>query len=139
METEHLFDVTITIGEQLSLRGTPDGDRVIAYIAGGQFEGPKLRGEVLAGGGDWFVVRPDGFGTLDVRIVLKTHDGELIYMTYRGVARMPKERGEPLRPRTAPTFCVPRASKYAWLNEVQAVGEGETIKDGIKYRVWTVK
>ncbi len=139
METEHLFDVTITIGEQYSLRGTPDGDRAIAYLSGGKFEGPRLKGVVLPGGGDWFIVRPDAMGALDVRLLLKTDDGELIYMTYRGIARMPKERGEPLRIRTAPTFCVPTTSKYAWLNEVQAVGEGETIQGGVKYRVSAVR
>jgi hypothetical protein len=131
--------VSINIGEQHMLRGTPDGDRVIAYLAGGSFEGPKLKGDVLPGGGDWFIIRPDGVGTLDVRLLLKTDDGELIYMTYRGVARMPKERGEPLRPRTGPTFCVAMKSKYAWLNEVQAVGEGETFEGGIKYRISAVR
>jgi hypothetical protein len=31
----------------------------------GSFEGPKLRGEVLAGGGDWALFRSDGAMMLD--------------------------------------------------------------------------
>ncbi len=136
MEPELLFETTITIGQMHALQNTPEGNRTIAYIGGGTFEGPNLKGEVLPGGGDWFVERPDGVGCLDVRLLLRTDDGELIYMTYQGRAEMPKQRGEPLRTRTAPTFSTSTHGKYAWINSVQAVAEGETIKGGIIYRVY---
>jgi len=48
---------------------TPGGNRRIGLVAGGTFEGPKLRGTVLPGGADWIIVRPDGATTLDVRIM----------------------------------------------------------------------
>jgi hypothetical protein len=59
---------------------TPHGNRRIYYIKGGTFAGPKLKGEVLPGGGDWLVIRPDDTWKLDVRETLRTDDGQLIYI-----------------------------------------------------------
>jgi hypothetical protein len=54
-------------------------------VPSGSFEGERLSGEVLGGGSDWQSVRTDGSTTLDVRLVLKTEDGALVGMTYRGM------------------------------------------------------
>ena len=43
------------------------------------------------GGSDWQTVRNDGTTTLDVRLVLKTTDGDLICMRYQGVRHGPPE------------------------------------------------
>jgi hypothetical protein len=136
MQPELLFEITILVGDTHSITAAPDGDRTIAYIAGGKFEGPRLKGDVLPGGGDWFLLRPDGVGCLDVRLLMRTDDGELIYMTYCGRAEMPQQRGLPLKLRTAPTFAASTAGKYAWINSIQAVAEGETIKGGVIYKVY---
>ncbi len=141
METALLFDISFDLAEPIALTDTPDGTRLILYITGGKFEGPRLRGAVLPGGGDWFVQRPDGFGALDVRGVIKTDDGELIYVTYNGRAKL----GDGGFIRTAPLFCTSMKGKYAWLNSVQAVGEGGPVTGaggritGVKYRVYEVK
>ncbi len=58
---------------------TPAGRRRIVTVKGGRFEGPRLRGTVLPGGGDWLVERSDSVRALDVRITLRTGDGHLIY------------------------------------------------------------
>ncbi len=47
--------------------------------------GPKLRGKMLPGGGDWLTVRTDGVGILDVRATIESDDGALIYLAYTGV------------------------------------------------------
>ena len=39
---------------------------------GGSFEGERLRGKVLAGGGDWVTVLGNGAFTLDLRVTLET-------------------------------------------------------------------
>jgi len=59
---------------------TPAGHRRIVRVTGGAFEGPKLKGAVLPGGGDWVLQRGDGTRALDVRIALRTDDGHLIYV-----------------------------------------------------------
>ena len=53
-------------------------------IEGGSFEGPQLKGKVLKGGSDWLISRPRGALQLGVRLTLKTDDGHLIGMIYRG-------------------------------------------------------
>jgi len=54
-----------------NLGKTPLGDRRVAVVEGGSFEGPKLKGTVLRGGSDWILARPDGALQLDVRLTLK--------------------------------------------------------------------
>lgn len=141
METELLFDMSFELAPPIAINGTPEGDRIIFYVNGGKFEGPRLKGEVLPGGGDWLLVRPDGTGVLDVRVVLKTDDGELIYMVYRGIAKLPPggigAASFPIR--TAPNFFVARSSRCAWLNTVQAIGEGGPVPGGVRYQVFEVK
>ena len=66
--------------EAQEIGATPQGNRRIVYVTGGTFEGPKLKGEILPGGGDWVLFRPDGVGQLDVRATARTDDGDLIYV-----------------------------------------------------------
>lgn len=63
-----------------------------ARAEGGKFEGPKIRGEILPGGGDWEIVDEEkSTAYLDTRYNLKTHDGAVIYLQTRGVRKGPKE------------------------------------------------
>lgn len=54
-------------GPVLALAGA-DGRRRTRYrmFKGGKFEGPKMRGTLVPGGGDWEIVEPDGTAHLDV-------------------------------------------------------------------------
>ena len=38
----------------------PHGSLTIFPVVGGTFDGERLRGKVLPGGGDWVTARPDG-------------------------------------------------------------------------------
>ena len=103
-------------------------------MKGGTFEGPRLKGEVLPGGGDCLVFRPDGAGELDVRATLRTDDGHLIYTYYRGIIQASPEvtqrvaQGESVDRseyyfRTAPVYET-ASEKYSWLNRIVAVAVG---------------
>ncbi|MGH8678175.1 MAG: DUF3237 domain-containing protein, partial [Burkholderiales bacterium] len=128
---------------------TPVGQRRIAPVSGGRFEGPRLRGAVLPqAGGDWILIRSDGSFQLDVRLTLQTDDAALIYMSYRGVRHASTEvsarlaRGEQVSPgsyyfRTAPFFET-GAEKYAWLNNIVAVGVGERMPASVRYDVFQI-
>ncbi len=136
LKTELLFTMTADLEEALDVGATPRGNRRIYYVTGGKFDGPKLKGDVLPGGGDWLLLRPDGAGELDVRATLRTDDGELIYTTYRGILR-----GSPDSPdfyfRTAPMYET-ASEKYGWLNRIVAVGVGTLTPTGVSYRVYEV-
>jgi Protein of unknown function (DUF3237) len=144
----HLFDIVIDLKPRLNIGAGPFGRRVLFGAAGGSFEGPKLRGEVLEGGGDWALFRPDGTMALDVRLTLRTDDEALVFMTYGGRWVTPPELrgdiGDPAKRyqvdpsqyyfRTNPLFET-GAAKYAWLNDVVCVGFGYLVEGGIAYKV----
>jgi hypothetical protein len=85
LRSQLLFDMQAEVRERYSIENTPRGTRVNVSVAGGTFTGPKLKGTILPGGGDFALVRPDGVVEIDVRITLWTDDGQHIYMTYRGL------------------------------------------------------
>jgi len=148
IDTEFLFRIVIDVARIVELGETPYGRRRIAEISGGTIEGPRLKGRVAPGGGDWVLVRRDGVTQLDVRLTLETDDGALIYMTYRGARHGPPEviarvdAGEAVDPssyyfRTAPFFETSSAD-YAWLNGIVAVATGERTAGGPVYHVHQV-
>jgi Protein of unknown function (DUF3237) len=123
----------------------PQGTRVIALIGGGHFEGPRLRGKVLAGGADWTLLRGDGVLELDLRLTLETDDGALIHATSFGLRHGPPDviaaisRGESVDPSTYYFRTTPRFEtghpKYAFLNRLLAVSSGDRRAEGPIYTV----
>jgi hypothetical protein len=94
------------------------------------------------------LARPDGALQLDVRLTLKTDDGEIIGMNYRGFRHGPAavierlNRGEIVDPseyyfRTAPFFET-ASEKYGWLNRIVTVATGHRLPDGPVYHVFEV-
>jgi len=103
---------------------TPQGALTIVPVVGGSFAGDRLRGKVLAGGGDWIMADANGTFSLDLRITLETDDGALIHMTFGGVR---DDANHYLR--TTPRFET-AASQYAFLNRLLAIGIGEIRAEG---------
>lgn len=146
LETRLLYDVAIDLEEPLKFGAGPIGKRVLYRAAGGTFEGPKLRGEVVPGGGDWVLYRADGGIDIDVRLTLRTDEGDLIYVSYAGRWMVPEEARDDLAAtrhlvdpsryyfRIAPLFET-GSRNYAWLNGIQAIGKGYLIEGGVAYRV----
>src|SRR5437016_14040364 len=91
MTSRPLLTLQVFVAPPQKLGSVPHGTRVIAPITGGTFEGPRLRGKVLPGGGDWTLLRSDGVLELDLRITLETDDRALIYMTSQGLRHGPPE------------------------------------------------
>ncbi len=148
IRTAHLMTLTLSVAGMQPIGPTPNGNRRIGLVSGGQFEGSKLKGKVLPGGADWIIARPDGSTTLDVRIVLETDDGATIGMTYRGMRHGPAaimeklNAGEFVDPsqyyfRTAVSFET-AAPRYDWLNRIIAVGTGSRPPEGPIYDIFEV-
>ena len=143
-----LFIFQIEVKAPSIVGATPGHDRRIGEIAGGRFEGERLRGKILSGGSDWQSLRADGATTLNVRLVMQTDEGELIAMTYLGVRHGPKEvldriaRGEKVNPseyymRATPYFET-ASQTYGWLNRVVTVAYGHRVAGGAIYQVFEV-
>ena len=111
---------------------TPQGTLTIFPVIGGSFEGERLRGKVLPGGGDWVTARGDGTVTLDLRVTLETDDEGLIHMTFTGLRDDANHYF-----RTVPRFetAVP---KYAFLNRLIAVASGDRRPEGPIYTIHEV-
>src|SRR5438046_8083394 len=86
-----LFIFHIEVKPPSIIGAAPGYDRRIGEIAGGTFEGERLKGKFRTGGSDWQSLRADGATTINVRLVLETDDGELIAMRYFGMRHGPKE------------------------------------------------
>jgi hypothetical protein len=149
-QLEFLFDVSIEIASPYAIGETPHGNRLIVPVTGGSFEGPRLKGKILPGGGDWALGRPDGVGELDVRETWQTEDGALLYVTKRGylTSTTPElatrwAAGEHI-PHEEYYFVVTQyvetsAAQYAWLQQVIAIGMGSLVPGGISYQVFAVR
>ncbi len=134
LQSEFLMELVLERGTASNV-GPAGATRVAVAIAGGSFQGPRLRGTLVAPGGDWIVGRPDGSSVLDVRVVLQTDDEQKILMTWRGIAySMP---GGALHARILPLFETGSA-RYAWLNNVVAVGVLRPVPGRISYRVYEI-
>jgi hypothetical protein len=147
VRTELLYEIAMD-AEIDDVGRTPLGHRRVVRVTGGTFEGPRLRGTVRPGGGDWVLERGDGVRLLDVRITLRTDDGALIFAHYPGLVHggpgvMDRlGRGEAVDPseyyfRTAPMFET-AAERYAWLNRVLAIGIGRRTPSQVFYTVYAV-
>jgi len=145
MNSRLLMTLEVLVAPPQKIGALPHGTRAIALITSGTFEGPRLRGKVLPGGGDWTLLRSDGVLELDLRLTLETGDGALIYMTSFGFRHGPPEvlaalaRGESVDPsryyfRTTPRFET-SAPQYAFLNRVIAISSGDRRASGPIYTI----
>ena len=85
MNSRPLMTLRLATAATEEIGSTPNGSLSIFPVIGGLFDGDRLRGKVLPGGGDWVTVKPDGTFDLDLRVTLETDDGALIHMTFTGI------------------------------------------------------
>jgi hypothetical protein len=147
VKTKPLFVLREAVPPLIVIGQTPNAFRRIGVIEGGSFEGERLSGEVVTGN-DWQSVRTDSCIKLDVRLVLKTTDGELIVMTYTCLRAGPPsvieklDKGQEVDPadyyfRMNPIFET-SSKKYDWMNRIIAVGTGVRRADGPVYSIFEV-
>jgi hypothetical protein len=119
------------------LSRTPAGTRMIYEVASGSISGERLNAKMAgAAAADWMLVGPDGTGTLDVRSLVETDDGALVFIQYSG--RVDLSEGG-----TAPLYATPRFEtgdpRYGWLNKLQAVGKGTLEGSTLTYDLYELR
>jgi hypothetical protein len=136
------FEMHATLGTVVELGKLPDGMiRRIIPVTGGTFEGPHIKGTVLAGGADWQIVTPDGIALLDARYTLQTESGQFIYVSNQGLRHGKPEvlkrlaAGEDVDPseyymRTSPRLEA-SAPELDWLRRNVFVCSGARLKDKV--------
>jgi Protein of unknown function (DUF3237) len=125
------------------------GQRIYNTVAGGDFAGPRVRGEILPGGGDWAQMTPADADlahpapgraiAYDARYILRTHDGVHIYVNNHGG----KFTGAPDDPQNAfgfsqPTFDTPLDSAYQFLSRAMFVGISQALPSQTVMHVFRV-
>ncbi|MCJ7673133.1 MAG: DUF3237 domain-containing protein [Acidimicrobiia bacterium] len=118
-----LATARITLAEPFILPATPSGTRIIAEVRSGEYEGERLRGSLKGvAAADWMTLSAEGVGTLDVRALLETHDGALVYSWYHG--RTDFSEGPGVKPIYVAPLFESGDERYTWLNSIQAVAKG---------------
>ena len=135
-------EASIAVGKVLT------GVRTIYNATGGEFEGDRLRGKVLPGGGEWFLQNDEGFGQPDVRLLLETEDGAHIYLRYTGVLDFNEAAMTAISEGRSTNFgdnlfitqvrFESSAPDYAWLSKTIGVGEGRMHPDCVEYAIYEV-
>ncbi len=136
-ELEFVMQLRVNIGAPVWVGETPAGKRQSIPITGGTFEGPRLRGTVLAGGADYQLIQKDK-NNLEAIYNIRTDDGVNIHV--RNIGVIGQDEGRPYF-FTAPHFEAPQDSPYAWLNlPIYVCRPGnESIDGGIVLNVWKVR
>jgi Protein of unknown function (DUF3237). len=122
-KTEFMWNANVKIANVINVGDSKYGSRRVIPITGGTFKGPNIKGEVLPGGEDWQLTRPDGDTELNARYLLKTDDGVVIQVINRALIHMPKE-GEKGAPyiKSVLDFEAPVNSNYSYLNHAIFIG-----------------
>ncbi len=85
---EAAFSVTARLGPLEDHGATRAGHRRVVPIVGGQVSG-LFAAEILPGGADWQLVRPDGTVEIDTRYSARTPAGEYVHFRTSGLRSGP--------------------------------------------------
>jgi hypothetical protein len=149
-QLEFAFEIKINVeaGKMQEIGATGKGLRRAIPILGGSFEGPAIKGVVVAGGYDWQLVRNDAVAEIDARYLLKTDDDVLITILNTGLRHGPAEvmkkmaLGEEVAPgqyyfRTIPVFETGNP-RYEWLTKNIFIANGIRKPAQVFIQVWKV-
>lgn len=119
-----VLQARVTIAPAVEVGDSDQGRRRFIPITGGSFAGDGIKGEVIAGGADWQLDRPDGVREIDAHYALRTDDGAVIIVRNRGLS-VP----DPRYLMTIPAFQAP-VGRYDWLNRRVFVGRINPVPGG---------
>lgn len=130
LELVPLGRMDITLRDPFVLGGVPSGTFVVAELESVRFEGEKLKANGKGNANaDWVTISPDGTAEIDVKILLESDDGALIFCSYTGRLDLATQTAY-----AAPVFQT-GDERYAWLNGLVAVGKGKTDQKTLTYEL----
>jgi hypothetical protein len=135
------FAIKAKVGPIQDLGQTARGHRRVIDILGGGVHGPRLEGEILPGGADWQIVRPDGTIEVVARYTIRATSGALVYVQNDGLrvaspevlARMSRGEAVPVGAyhfRTTPRFETAEPS-LKWMERATFVGVAARAPDRV--------
>jgi Protein of unknown function (DUF3237) len=145
-----VYRLEATLAAPLELGETSQGHRRIVPLTGGKFSGPKLNGRLLPGASaDWQIILSDGTVLGDIRYLLETDRGDLLYVQSRSIRHGSPEvlarlgRGEDVDPseytfRTS-TRIETAAVDLDWLNKGIFISVADRRPAGVIYETYLVE
>ncbi len=148
IQTELLFKAVITVEASIDFGFNALGDRRLAPIVSGWFEGPRIKGEILPGSIGWQRIRSDNVTEIEAHYTLKTHDGVLIRAVDRGYRYSSPDGMERLAGgeeipsaayniRATPVFDAP-SGPYDWLNRSLFVCTGQRCLNSVVIHIFEI-
>lgn len=123
--TEFVHEAICDLAPTMMLGDSPPGERRMVPIAGGTFEGPRIRGTVLAGGADRQLVCEDGVRQLNPLHELRAEDGAVITVRNRVLVDDPP--GGARHAFSTLELTAPEGP-HAWLNRGVCVGTLDSLR-----------
>lgn len=150
---EPAFTVDARLGPLEDHGVTRAGHRRVVAIAGGRVGGlpagqTRLDAEILPGGADWQVVRPDGTIEIDTRYSARTPTGEHLHFRTAGVRSGPPDvlaallRGEDVDPASyyfrVAVYLETSAPRLAFLERSIFIASAVRGADSVSYTAYRV-
>jgi muconolactone delta-isomerase len=144
-----VFRLEATLASPLEVGDGARGHRRIVSLTSGTFTGPEISGRLLPGASaDWQTILPDGTALGDIRYVLETERGDLLYVQSRSIRHGSPEvlarlgRGEDVDPseytfRTS-TRIETGAADLDWLNKGIFISVAARQAGGVIYETYLV-
>ena len=145
-----VYSLEATLAPPLELGETTQGHRRIVALTGGTFRGAEISGRLLPGASaDWQIILADGTALGDIRYVLQTGRGDLLYVKSRSIRHGSPEvlarlgRGEDVDPgeyifRTS-TRIETAAPDLDWLNKGIFISVAGRRAAGVIYETYLVE
>ena len=92
IELVPLCTMRLTAKAPIEIGAGPAGIRMIFDETSVEVHGDRLRGQLEGSASDYVLLGPEGTGTVDVRVTLRTDDGATIFVQYQG----PTTGGRPI-------------------------------------------
>jgi muconolactone delta-isomerase len=144
-----VYRLEATLAPPLELGQVAPGHRRVVPLTGGTFSGPDISGKLHPGASaDWQTILPDGTALGDIRYVLETDRGDLLYVQSRSIRHGSPEvlarlgRGEDVDPNEytfrASTEIETAASDLDWLNKGVFISVAARQAGGVIYETYLV-
>ena len=131
MELQDFGTLTLDLASDRLFRlgQTPVGTRIIQEIKGVELKGERINASLKGmAAADWLAIDANGIAKFDIRMLLETDDGALVYLNYLGTADWSGGMGQ------APVYVTAHFEtgddRYRWLNTAHVIGKGELAEGG---------
>jgi Protein of unknown function (DUF3237) len=150
-QLRHVFRLDADLGTPLDVGAIAEGRRRVVGLLSGRADGPDgFSAELLpTGAADWQLVRSSGTAVADLRYILQTESGSLLYVKAHGTRHGAPEvlaalaAGEHVDPDsyTFRTWLEIETAdpKLAWMNDSVFIAVGGRWPAGVSYDVYVVE